>query len=165
MLPLAAKEEYNKELVRFHLQDQQLVSSSPNSTVYTASGVRWPVLEGLQLTQWDHCKPVRWLRYPTDSKEYKDNVQAVLVEADDATQKRQAEADTQGIADSEADDDDGEAVLNDMMYAALQRKAAALRQGLDILAAVRRAALGSTQTEHLRVSIKVSASRDRLGIS
>lgn len=44
--------------MRFHFEEQQLVVTSAGSTTY----VPWPELEGLQLTERDHCLPVRWLR-------------------------------------------------------------------------------------------------------
>ncbi len=129
--------------------------SIPDSTRYKASDVRWPALEGLQLSQWDHCKPVRWLRYPPGSDEYRDNVQALLDEADAAQEAaRQAAADAQGQATSEEVEDNHRIVLEGMSYAALQRKARALRQGLGVLAACDKAA-SVVQPEHLRVSIEV----------
>ncbi len=70
---------YASELIRFQMQEQQLVQSSDG--LKFSPSVRWPELEAEQGITPGSCDPVRWLRYPEASAEYQGNVQTVWEQA------------------------------------------------------------------------------------
>jgi hypothetical protein len=128
----AGQEQLVTELIRFHFEEHQLVDSSADGASYKASEVRWGELQQLQLNEWDHCRPVRWLRYPEASNEYEEHVLKVLhKEPGRAAQARDVD-DEQPASHEYGTDEDHMSTQAGMLETEFENKARRLQRAMEI---------------------------------